>query len=57
MSVASHENNRKPIFSGFFLNIIKEIVFKFIGIITFSLAMILKIPPLDLLQIKISITY
>ena len=29
MSVASHENNRKPIFSGFFLNIIKQIVFKF----------------------------
>ena len=43
MSVASHENNRKPIFSGFFLNIIKQIFFKFIGIITFSLAMIISL--------------
>ena len=43
MSVASHENNRKPIFSGFFLNIIKQIFFKSIGIITFSLAMIISL--------------
>ena len=41
MSVANHENSRKPIFSTLFLNFIKQLFFKFLGIITLFIAFVL----------------
>ena len=41
MSVANHENNRRPIFSSLFINFFQQLLIKFIGVITFMLALML----------------
>ena len=60
MSVANHENSRRPIFSSLFLNFIRQLLIKFFGffillfafmILIIMMNMILKILPLGLLLV------
>lgn len=41
MSVANHENTRKPIFSSLFLNFMRNLLFKFFGFATLLLAFVI----------------
>ena len=41
MSVVNHENTRRPIFSTFFLNFVKNILVKLLGLITILMAIII----------------
>ena len=43
MSVANHENTRRPIFSSLFLNFIRQLLFKFFGFFTLLLAFMLSL--------------